>query len=124
MKIALPTSDNGIIEAHFGHCSGFTIFTLQDGTIAGEERIVPPAGCGCKSTIIPDLATAGVTVMLAGNMGPGAAALIQDNGIALYRGVTGPARDAVEAFLAGKLSDQDLGCGDGDKEHDCGHHHG
>jgi predicted Fe-Mo cluster-binding NifX family protein len=122
MKIALPTSDSGMIEAHFGHCSGFTLYHVENNSISGEERIIPPAGCGCKSSIIPDLAAQGVTVMLAGNMGPGAAALIQDNGMELYRGVSGPAQAAVETFLAGKIADQDQGCGDGAGDHDCGHH--
>ncbi|WP_020611589.1 NifB/NifX family molybdenum-iron cluster-binding protein [Sediminispirochaeta bajacaliforniensis] len=122
MKIALPASESGEIESHFGHCSGFVVFTIENGAIAAEERIIPPPGCGCKSTIIPDLVHAGVTIMIAGNMGPGAAMLIGDNGIDLYRGAEGNAREAVEAFLAGRLSDHDVGCGDHGHDHECSHH--
>jgi predicted Fe-Mo cluster-binding NifX family protein len=121
MKIALPASASGEIEAHFGHCSGFAVFSVENDAIIQEERLVPPPGCGCKSSIIPDLAKSGVNVMLAGNMGPGAASLVTSNGIDLYRGVTGNAKDAVEAFLAGSLTDQDSGCGH-DDGHDCSHH--
>lgn len=119
MKIALPSSPDGMIESHFGHCSGFSLFTVEDGSIVDERRIVPPPGCGCKSTIIPDLAREGVTIMIAGNMGPGAASLITETGMELYRGASGNARSAVESFLSGALQDADAGCGAG---HDCGHH--
>lgn len=120
MKIALPTSEDGQVEAHFGHCSGFTIYSIEEGAIAAEEKIIPPPGCGCKSSIIPDLAAKGVSIMLAGNMGPGAAHLIVNNGMDLYRGVSGDAKSCVQQFLAGQVSDHDLGCGsDG---HSCGNH--
>ncbi len=121
MKIALPTSPSGEIEAHFGHCSGFSVFTVSEKAITDEKRITPPPGCGCKSTVIPDLSREGVSVMIAGNMGPGAAMLITEEGMELYRGVSGNARAAVEAFLAGSLADIDAGCGE-NHGHDCGHH--
>jgi predicted Fe-Mo cluster-binding NifX family protein len=59
--------------------------------------------------------------MIAGNMGQGAAMLIAEEGMELYRGVSGNARAAVEAFLSGSVTDTDAGCGD-DRDHDCGHH--
>jgi len=71
MKIALPSNQNQIDE-HFGHCEYFTVFTIDDQKkILLEEKITPPAGCGCKSDIALTLAQMGVKLMIAGNMGQG-----------------------------------------------------
>ena len=110
MKIALPTSQ-GVIDAHFGHCAGFTIFGVEDGSkIVHEERLTPPAGCGCKSNIIPQLAERGVNAMLAGNMGGGAVSMLSQYGIDVYRGLSGPAREAAEAWLRGDVRDSGEEC--------------
>ena len=56
MKIALPSLQNNV-DAHFGHCEYFTVFTIDDQKkIAAEEIIASPAGCGCKSNIAQTLA--------------------------------------------------------------------
>jgi predicted Fe-Mo cluster-binding NifX family protein len=121
MKIALPTRGTQI-DGHFGHCETFTIFTISENReIVQEEILKPPAGCGCKSSIIPELAGKGVSVMLAGNMGEGARAILEQNGIQVFRGCGGEARESVKAWLAGTVSDSGAGC----KSHEggeCGHH--
>lgn len=122
MKIALPT-DGRMIDAHFGHCAEFTIFTLDESkAIISEDTVTPPAGCGCKTSIIPTLAEMGVTVMLAGNMGGGAAQMLVANGIEVIRGVSGDARTAVEAWLEGQVNDSGVGCSAHDHG-DCTHEH-
>ncbi len=118
MKVAAPTS-NGMIDPHFGHCTEFTIYSITDGKeIAGEEKLVPPDGCGCKTNIIPELAKKGVTVMLAGNMGGGAVAMLNQFGMEVYRGLSGSSRNAVEAWLDGNVVDSGVGCG-GAEDHGC-----
>ena len=47
MKIALPCRDNQV-DGHFGHCEYFTVFSLDADKIVSEQRVDPPAGCGCK----------------------------------------------------------------------------
>lgn len=119
MKIALP-SRGSQVDGHFGHCEYFTVFTTDDThAILSEERVDPPAGCGCKSTIVSILAEMGVEVMLAGNMGGGAVDLITAHGIKVYRGCSGNVREVAEAFLAGKVSDSGAGCG---AHEGCGNH--
>ena len=71
MKIAIPTRDCRI-DDHFGHCDHYTIYTIENKTIAAREELPSPQGCGCKSGIAADLQRLGVTAMLAGNMGEGA----------------------------------------------------
>ncbi len=119
MKIALPASGNQI-DPHFGHCEKFIIFSLdEDKKIVAREELVPPAGCGCKTNIIPELAALGVSVMLAGNMGGGAVSMLQQNGIEVIRGCNGDVDEVVAAWLAGSVDDSGVGCAGHDG---CGSH--
>ncbi len=121
MKIALPSVENQV-DGHFGHCQFFTIFTVDEGgSIVGEERLAPPAGCGCKSNVVPQLAEMGVSVMLAGSMGGGAVNLLERHGIRVVRGCSGGLREVTEAFLAGSVNDSGEGCTA--HGHEC-HHEG
>ena len=65
----------------------------------------PPPACGCKSNLIPTLVADGVTVMLAGGMGQGAASLLGESGIELVRGASGPVRAVVRDWLDGRMQD-------------------
>jgi len=111
MKIALPTKGREV-DGHFGQCQSFTVFTVDDDqkTIVAEETITPPSGCGCRSSIVPQLAGMGVSIMLAGNMGGGAVTMLDSNGIRVVRGCTGDVRQVTEAWLAGQITDSGVGC--------------
>jgi predicted Fe-Mo cluster-binding NifX family protein len=110
MKIALP-SNGSEVDEHFGHCQSFTIFTVDDkNQIVSEETLTPPPGCGCKSSIVPQLAGMGVSVMLAGNMGGGAVSILAGNGIKVVRGCTGNVREVARAWLAGQVDDSGSSC--------------
>lgn len=62
MKIAIPTRDCRI-DDHFGHCDHYTIYTIENKTIAVREELPSPQGCGCKSGIAADLQRLGVTAL-------------------------------------------------------------
>lgn len=113
MKIALPVRD-GRIDPHFGHCESFTVVTVEKDTITGEQRVDPPAGCGCKTNIVAILTEMGVTVMLAGNMGEGAVNVLGSHGIKVYRGCSGKPADVVNQWLAGNVADSGQTCADHD----------
>ncbi len=120
MKIALPTCQNHIDE-HFGHCEHFTVFTIDDQKIIlSEEKIVSPAGCGCKSNIASTLAQMGVKLMIAGNMGQGAVNVLNGQGIDVLRGCSGNVKDVTQNWLAGKLQDSGIACA----QHEQGCHEG
>jgi predicted Fe-Mo cluster-binding NifX family protein len=92
-----------MVDAHFGHCEYFTIFSLDEqGRIGAGEVLTPPPGCGCKSNLVDSLAERGVRLMLAGNMGQGAVSKLEAAGISVVRGCSGPIEDAVKAYAAGK----------------------
>lgn len=125
MKIAVPARD-GLVDAHFGHCEHFMVYSLDEGRkIVGEEKVDSPEGCGCKSNIVGTLARMGVTNMVAGNMGEGAVHVLQAHGINVVRGASGNAREAAERFAAGTLSDTGEQCAGHANTHahgrDCGH---
>lgn len=112
MKIALP-SRGGEVDGHFGHCDHFTVFTADPSAgIVAEERFSPPPGCGCKSNVAATLRQMGVEVLLAGNMGEGAARHLAAHGIRVVRGCAGGLRAVAEAFLGGRLQDSQVPCHD------------
>jgi predicted DNA-binding protein (UPF0251 family)/predicted Fe-Mo cluster-binding NifX family protein len=110
MKIALPSFQNQV-DAHFGHCEYFTVFTADEkNLIVKEEKITPPAGCGCKSNIVHTLSQMGVKIMLAGNMGAGAVDVLNSHGIEVLRGCSGDVKKVTEQWLSGTLHDSGIAC--------------
>ena len=110
MKIAVPTTQSNIVDAHFGHCEYYTVFTVDGSEIIKSEIVESPQGCGCKSNIVSILKEMGVEVMLAGNMGGGAVNVLNSNGIAVYRGCDGNVKNLVEDFIKGELVDSGESC--------------
>ena len=121
MKIAVPSRD-GLVDEHFGHCKEFLVFNVVGSELKAEGSIPSPEGCGCKSGVASTLAKAGVTHLVAGNMGEGAVRVLGSQGISVIRGASGPAEAAAGAFAAGTLADTGLGCsGHGEQGHECQH---
>jgi predicted Fe-Mo cluster-binding NifX family protein len=118
-KIAVP-SRTGMVDAHFGHCAYFTVFTLgEDNAVLAEEQFTPSPVCGCKSNLVAELVQMGVGTLIAGNMGDGAAAKLRQSGIRVIRGADGPIAGVIEAYLAGNLVDSQEACPAHD--HECQH---
>jgi predicted DNA-binding protein (UPF0251 family)/predicted Fe-Mo cluster-binding NifX family protein len=113
-KIAIPTQD-GLIEEHFGHCIEFRVFSYPKKRLFEEDRIPNPQSCDCKSGIAAVLAKAGVTHVIAGNIGEGAYRVLRAQGIAVIRGATGDAMKAARLFFKGKLEDSGICC----RKRDC-----
>ena len=118
MKIAIPSRD-GVVDQHFGHCKEFMVFTAQGEELCNEASIPSGESCGCKSGVAGVLAKAGVTHLLAGNMGEGAVNVLRSHGIQVVRGAAGEVRPAVEAFVAGRFQDSGHLCRD--DGHSCQH---
>ena len=110
MKIALPSIQNKV-DAHFGHCEYFTVFTTNEKSeIVKEEKVMSPSGCGCKSDIVHTLSQMGVNIMLAGNMGDGAVNVLNSHGIEVLRGCSGDVKTVTEQWLAGSIKDSGVAC--------------
>lgn len=110
MKIAIPTSELNMVDSHFGHCAGFTVFTIENNAVVNKEVVASGEGCGCKSNIAPILAGMGVTLMLAGSMGEGAVSVLAMNGIQVLRGCSGNIDQVVKDYIDGNLVDDGTCC--------------
>ena len=78
MKIALAT-DGAVISPHFGHCSEFTVVTVENGKAVGTERVANPEH---QPGFLPEyLSKMGGSCIIAGGMGPSAQELFAAKGI-------------------------------------------
>jgi predicted Fe-Mo cluster-binding NifX family protein len=122
MKIAVPSTSTNTVDAHFGHCEFYTIFTINDqNTPIHRETLASPQGCGCKSNIASVLKEKGISLMLAGNIGQGAINVLNNHGINVIRGCQGEVSQVVERYLANQLTDSGITCSHHDHNHTCEH---
>ncbi|MGD8537736.1 MAG: NifB/NifX family molybdenum-iron cluster-binding protein, partial [Candidatus Aminicenantes bacterium] len=112
VKVAIST-DMGHVSAHFGRCASYTIVDIQEGQVASREEIPNP---GHQPGFLPQfLSERGVSIIIAGGMGPRAQGLFAQKNIETLIGVQGPIDTVITQFLK-----QDLEVG----EDLCGHKHG
>jgi predicted Fe-Mo cluster-binding NifX family protein len=116
MKIAIPV-ESGQVCAHFGHAPEFMVAVTEEGKIVKTEMHENP---GHEPGKLPAwLAGLGVKAILAGGMGERAISLFQAQGVQVCVGVSGPAEEALGAFLEGRLESGASLCTHGGGE--CGH---
>lgn len=121
MKIAVPTTRENQVDAHFGHCEAYTVYTVdENNNIVSSEMLPSPQGCGCKSNIANILQQMDVKTMLAGNMGAGAVNVLNMHGIQVYRGCEGDVGEVIKDYLNGKVMDSGENCASHEHHH---HHH-
>lgn len=102
-KIAIPVDENGILDAHFGHCKYFILSQIENGSITNREKILaPPHEPGL---LPPWLAERGATDIIAGGMGQRAIDLFMQQKINVYVGAPKlEAKQLVDKFLKKELS--------------------
>jgi len=82
-KIAIPL-ENGVLCAHFGHCSQFALIDTDNGNINKETFVTPPPH---EPGLLPAwLAEKGVTDVIAGGMGQRAIDLFNQQKINVFVG--------------------------------------
>ena len=114
MIIAVPYLQ-GHVNAHFGSTQEFLIAEVVDDRVT-ETSVYEIQGMQhSHSGIAGFLRDQGVQVILAGGMGAPMQQALKRTGFELCCGVSGPAVEAVEAFLRGDIEHS---------EATCGHHHG
>jgi len=107
MKIAVSSTGPAIddlVETRFGRCA---YFLLIDTDTLKVEAVQNPnielgGGAGIQSAQL--MANKGASVVLTGNCGPNAFRTFGAAGIQIITGVSGPVREAVAQFKAGKLT--------------------
>ncbi len=108
MKIAVTTEGNQVFQ-HFGQSKAFTVFTAENGSV--KEKSVIDASESGHAALAGFLKGAGVNVVICGGIGDGAKKMLASAGIELISGVEGSIAEAVNAYLAGALSDMGGNCG-------------
>ena len=110
MKIAVPYLD-GNVNAHFGHTREMKIYEIRDGAVSGSEIItIEKGGHEAIADLLDGLDVAAV---ICDGLGANAQTALADRRIMVYSGVTGPADEAVDAFLQGELTENGATCRDG-----------
>jgi predicted Fe-Mo cluster-binding NifX family protein len=104
MRIAVPVTDSKV-ATHFGHCSHFALFDVDEATkvIARKEVIPSP---GHQPGFLPAwLAEEGVSVVVASGMGSRAQAIFNENHIEVVIGVLNDDPEkAILDYLKGELA--------------------
>jgi predicted Fe-Mo cluster-binding NifX family protein len=110
MRVAVPMTE-GKVAAHFGHCSHFALFDVDDVTKAIVRREVIPSP-GHQPGFLPAwLAEEGVSVVIASGMGSRAQAIFNENHIEVVVGVVGDDPEKVVlGYTKGELATGDNIC--------------
>jgi len=110
MRFAVPVID-GRVAAHFGHCSHFALFDVNEITKEILKREFVPSP-GHQPGFLPAwLAEEGVSVVIASGMGSRAQAIFNENRIQVVVGVLGDDPEkAAQDYIKGKLVTGDNIC--------------
>jgi len=101
-KIAVPVKE-GMLDAHFGHCSHFALIDVDEKVIVSEELVEAPPHV--PGMLPPFLANLGVTDVLAGGMGGRAIEIFNANNVNVFVGAPKlEAKDLVNGFLTETIS--------------------
>lgn len=119
--IAIPSAGE-VVNAHFGRSQAFTVFTLSDGNIEGQEVVDATGFEHQHAGIAHLLKSKGVVTVICGGIGPGAITGLESAGLEVLRGAVGPVREVALAYANGTLVSTDAVC-DHSHGHDHDHHH-
>ena len=109
MRLAIATV-NEKVSAHFGHCDGFTVYTIEDDKVKGKEFLKSPQH---QRGVLPRfLSDNNVDAIVAGGMGQRAQDLFNQNNINVIVGADGNLDTTVKKYLNNELASTDSVCED------------
>ena len=105
-RVCIPTAGRGglddVVGEHFGRVPTYTIFDSDTGAVEIIDNTSEHAGgMGLPADI---LAGVGIGVLLCSGLGRRAIEILSEKGIEVCVGQTGTAREAIDAWKAGRLS--------------------
>ncbi len=119
MKIAVASEGN-IVSGHFGHCSNFNIYNVEDKKILNNELVDNP---GHKTGFLPKfLNDMEIDIIITGGMGEKAIELFNENNIEVIIGAEGNVSEIVERYINGDLVSTEYVCDKHEHAGDCGNH--
>lgn len=109
MRLAIATVDEKV-SAHFGHCDGFTVYTIESDKVKDKEFLESPRH---QRGVLPKfLSDNNVDSIVAGGMGQRAQDLFNQNNINVIVGANGNLENTVEKYLNNELESTDFVCED------------
>jgi predicted Fe-Mo cluster-binding NifX family protein len=111
MKIAITASGEGLdstIDPRFGRAKNFIIVdeqTMDFKCIPNEQNINAPSGAGIQAAQI--VSKQGAEVLITGNCGPKAFAILDAANIKVIVGVSGIVKDSIIKYKQGELKPTD-----------------
>lgn len=109
MKIAIP-EENGAVNQHFGKSTMFSIVEVEDGDIKNTETISVLVLQHQHLGLAQFLKSHGVDTIILGGIGAGAMQALQDMGLKVVCGASGPVNQIVAMYLNGQLADKPVLC--------------
>jgi predicted Fe-Mo cluster-binding NifX family protein len=105
-KLCVPTSGSGglddLVGEHFGRVPTYTIYDSETGAVEVVDNTSEHAGgTGLPADILANL---GIDVLLCNGLGRRAIGILSESGIEVSIGLSGTAREAIEAWKGGRLS--------------------
>lgn len=117
MKVVITSTGSTMedeVDPQFGRCRTFLVADTEKDEVQAisNEAAIQGGGAGIQAAQrVADLAPGAV---ITGQLGPNSARVFQTAGIPVYVGASGSARQALEAFKAGRLKQfQEAGQGMG-----------
>jgi len=110
MRIAVAANDNlgldGVVSAHFGRCPYYTLADVESWKVQDIKVVDNPfyGSHGQQGEVPSFIHRQGASVIIAGGMGTRAIGYFNQFGIEVVTGAVGKIEDAVNSYLAGKLS--------------------
>jgi len=105
-RVCVPTAGAGGLDdwvgEHFGRVPTYTIYDTETGEVELVDNTSEHmGGTGLPGEILGEL---GIDVLLCSGLGRRALSLLSENGIEVCTGISGTAREAIEAWKGGTLS--------------------
>jgi len=97
------------VATHFGRCEYYELVDIQDGEVAGHERLLSP-GHGEPGELPRLMQQHGVDCVICGGAGPRAQSLFKEIGIDFVLGASGSLEEVIAALAAGELESGEDGC--------------
>jgi predicted Fe-Mo cluster-binding NifX family protein len=109
MKIIITTqgdSPDSEVDPRFGRAQNFLVYDTETDAytaVSNTQNLQAAQGAGIQAG--RTVTDAGAQAVLTGNCGPKAFRVLNEAGIKVFIGVTGTAREAVEAYQKGELTE-------------------
>jgi predicted Fe-Mo cluster-binding NifX family protein len=108
MKIIITSEDQGLnsrVDPRFGRAKHFVLVDTETGEVSAHDNaqnLNAPQGAGIQAA--QAVSRLGAETLLTGHVGPKAFTTLHAANIAVYTGISGTVRDAIEQFKQGRLA--------------------